>query len=151
MYLKSLGSVSSRADFCASRSLHLLDSPLPDSFYPWEFRTSFALSVWQDTEKVQEGSGRGRESKKGRTQWELQKFEEKNKKKKFGWLCAGFLEKCWVLDPESPAFQLLSAWWCGSPASQNEPTNDSHSKLCGFNGWWRELEGRIANIFTWFG
>lgn len=47
---------------------------------------------------MQEGSERGRESKKGKTQWELQKF---------GWLCAGFLEKCWVLDPESPAFQLV--------------------------------------------
>lgn len=107
MYLKSLGSVSSRADFCASRSLHLLDSPLPDPFYPWEFRTSFALSVWQDTEKVQEGSERGRESKKRKNSMGATKIRREKQKKKFGWLCAGFLEKCWVLDPESPAFQLV--------------------------------------------
>lgn len=35
------------------------------------------------------------------------KNSKRKTKKKFGWLCAGFLEKCWVLDPESPAFQLV--------------------------------------------
>lgn len=107
MYSKSLGSVSSRADFCASRSVHLLEAPSPILSIHENFVRHLPSVCDKTQRKVQEGSERGRESKKRKNSMGATKIQREKQKKKFGWLCAGFLEKCWVLDPESPAFQLV--------------------------------------------